>query len=137
MANSPSMNLVDQIAKAWPVNAWRQFNVVVAVSGGADSVALLKSLCLIREQTKSKQAASSLVATHYNHCLRGKDSDRDEAFVRNLAGELGVDFFSAKAQGGASSEEQLRDERYQFFKKHCPRNEQPIHCDRTPPERPG
>ncbi len=57
--------------------------VVAAVSGGADSVALLRAL-----------AASGVpvVVAHANHGLRGAESDADEAFVRALAGSLGIPF---------------------------------------------
>ena len=55
--------------------------VLVALSGGADSVALLRAL----------QALSYPVrAFHLNHCLRGAESDRDEAFCRALCAGLGV-----------------------------------------------
>lgn len=55
--------------------------VLVALSGGADSVALL---CVLRE------LGYAVRAYHLNHCLRGAESDRDEAFVRELCGTLGV-----------------------------------------------
>lgn len=50
--------------------------VLCAVSGGADSVCLLHIL--------SRRADISVMAAHYNHQLRGKESDRDEQFVREL-----------------------------------------------------
>ena len=50
---------------------------VVAVSGGPDSVALLRALL--------QETAAPLVVAHLNHQLRGADSDADEAFVRGLA----------------------------------------------------
>lgn len=52
---------------------------VVAVSGGADSVALLLALVQIRDDSPKP-----LVIAHLNHCLRGADSDGDEEFVRQL-----------------------------------------------------
>ncbi|HEY6988132.1 MAG TPA: tRNA lysidine(34) synthetase TilS [Bryobacteraceae bacterium] len=55
--------------------------VGVAVSGGADSVALLHILRGLR---------SDLTVLHVNHHLRGEESDGDEAFVRELAQSLGV-----------------------------------------------
>ena len=53
--------------------------VVCAVSGGADSVALLFGLYLLQEKLQF-----TLAAAHFNHQLRGAESDRDEAFVRML-----------------------------------------------------
>ncbi|QEM68085.1 tRNA lysidine(34) synthetase TilS [Geobacter sp. FeAm09] len=53
--------------------------VIVALSGGADSTALLDLL------SRLPGCAPRLVAAHLNHCLRGPESDRDEEFVRTLA----------------------------------------------------
>ncbi len=59
--------------------------VTVALSGGADSVALLRVLLETAEQT-----GVDLRACHVNHCLRGSESDGDEAFCRALCESLGV-----------------------------------------------
>jgi tRNA(Ile)-lysidine synthase len=62
--------------------------VAVAVSGGADSVALA---WLLHDLQASAEAAFSLAGVvHVNHCLRGAESDRDEAFVRALSERLGL-----------------------------------------------
>lgn len=53
--------------------------IIVALSGGADSTALLDLL------SRLPGLAPRLVAAHLNHCLRGPESDRDEEFVRSLA----------------------------------------------------
>jgi tRNA(Ile)-lysidine synthase len=53
--------------------------IIVAISGGADSTALLDLL------SRLPGFSPRLVAAHLNHCLRGPESDRDEAFVRSLA----------------------------------------------------
>lgn len=58
--------------------------VVVAVSGGADSVALLRGLDAARDQ----HAPLPLVLAHLNHQLRGRDSDADEEFVIALHAQL-------------------------------------------------
>jgi tRNA(Ile)-lysidine synthase len=64
--------------------------VVVAVSGGPDSVALLRSLVeLGRRSMKPISGAAPLVVAHMNHLLRGPESDADEYFVRQLCEELG------------------------------------------------
>lgn len=67
--------------------------VVVAVSGGADSVALLRAL----DAARPPQTAFPLVVAHFNHRLRGSDSDADEAFVAQLQSEL-----SASGRGPVS-----------------------------------
>ncbi len=53
--------------------------ILCAVSGGADSVCLLHQLTLLR-----LERPFTLLAAHYNHHLRGQESDRDEAFVRDF-----------------------------------------------------
>lgn len=84
---------------------------VVAVSGGADSVALLRAL---------HACGTQLVAAHVNHRLRGADSDGDEAFVRELCAGLGVECrvrsvdVSALAAGD-NLEATARRVRYEFF----------------------
>ena len=64
----------------------------VAVSGGADSVALLLLLLDMREQL-----GIVLSVVHFNHKLRGKASDADEKFVARLAAKHGLEFHSASA----------------------------------------
>jgi len=68
----------------------------VAVSGGADSVALLRLLVELR-------AAQGFVVfvVHFNHRLRGKASDADEKFVAKLAGVHGLELFVAREDVGA------------------------------------
>jgi tRNA(Ile)-lysidine synthase len=66
--------------------------VGVAVSGGADSVALLLLLLELREQL-----GIVLSVVHFNHQLRGKASDADEKFVARLAAKHGLKFHSASA----------------------------------------
>src|SRR5437764_12295156 len=57
---------------------------VVAVSGGADSVALLRALIAV--------GAGPLTVAHFNHRLRGDESDADAVFVKDRAGSLGLAF---------------------------------------------
>jgi len=57
--------------------------VIAALSGGPDSTALLLLLSELDIPIK-------IIGAHMNHCLRGKESDEDEFFVRNLCSELGV-----------------------------------------------
>ena len=57
---------------------------VVAVSGGADSVALLRALIAVR--------TGPLTVAHFNHHLRGAESDADAAFVQELAARFGLTF---------------------------------------------
>ncbi len=90
--------------------------VAVAVSGGADSVALL---CLLLEL--QAELGIVLSVAHVNHKLRGDESDEDERFVAKLAREYGLDFHvrEARVDGGDSSgiEAAARELRYGFFRQ--------------------
>jgi len=66
--------------------------VAVAVSGGADSVALLRALLELREELGIVVAIA-----HFNHGLRAAESDADQAFVAELARQLGLEFFAGLA----------------------------------------
>src|SRR5215472_6856613 len=92
--------------------------VGVAVSGGADSVALLLLLLELREKL-----GIVLSIVHFNHKLRGKASDADEKFVAKLAGEHRLEFHSASADVAkkakkerANLEDAGRRARYDYFR---------------------
>src|SRR5215831_8147547 len=93
--------------------------VGVAVSGGADSVALLRLLLDLRAEI-----GIVLSAVHFNHKLRGKASDKDEAFVAGLAEKFGLTLHIGHAdvarkakQEKRNLEDAARRARYAFFKK--------------------
>ena len=94
--------------------------VVVGLSGGADSVALLHILLSLREEY-----CLTLFACHINHNLRGEESDRDEAFVKNLCESLSVPLeavsINVKEQVSPheSLEETARKLRYREFQRIC------------------
>ncbi len=67
--------------------------IVAAVSGGADSTALLYALWSLKQQSL---ISADLICVHINHRLRGSDSDRDEKFVIDLAGKLNVHVITIK-----------------------------------------
>ena len=94
-----------------------QSSILVGFSGGADSTALLHLLKKYAELTGAK-----LYAAHINHCIRGEEADRDEAFCKSFAQELGVTFFSLRTdvpkiaeQTGESVETAARRVRYEYF----------------------
>ena len=68
-----------------PAEPGRALHLCAAVSGGADSMALLRVLLELREVFEY-----TLSACHVNHGLRGETADRDEAFVRAECARLGV-----------------------------------------------
>ncbi len=108
--------LTDEIARAWPIGRWLGVGVVIGCSGGADSVALVQALSEIRASAKVQPFATGfLVVAHFNHGLRGHESDGDQRFVAELAGRLGVAFHTAQAGGGKSDEASLRSTRMAFL----------------------
>ncbi|MFH1665421.1 MAG: tRNA lysidine(34) synthetase TilS [Candidatus Omnitrophota bacterium] len=92
--------------------------VLAAVSGGADSVCLLKALLDIRRSVKI-----DVIVGNMDHCLRGAESARDSSFVKELCGKLGVGLVYKKidvrppGKKGASLEERAREKRYAFFRE--------------------
>ena len=89
----------------------------IAVSGGSDSVALLRLLLELRSEI-----GLVLSVVHFNHKLRGPESDEDEAFVAGLAREhelelhcTSADVKTEAAAEGTSLEAAARELRYQFF----------------------
>ena len=74
------------LSAAFPPATWQDVTTLVAVSGGADSVALLRGLV----QLKEPAGEGRILAAHFNHHLRGAESDADEAFVRQLTRDLNV-----------------------------------------------
>ena len=87
------MSLCDferKLASLWPIDDWADLTVIVAVSGGADSVALLRGLHTLRCDLAQSGISSQgrLLVVHINHLLRGDESDADAEFVRELASQL-------------------------------------------------
>ena len=106
-----------QLAAAWAPEAWRDVTVLLAVSGGADSVALLRAMTAIKGG-----GAGSLAAAHLNHQLRGADADGDEAFVVELCTRLGITCEVGRtaagelaAEAGDGPEAAARKARYRFL----------------------
>ncbi len=92
--------------------------VFVALSGGADSVALLHTMLALREEL----GLADIRALHVNHGIRGDFADCDEHFVRQLCNDLcvpltvkQVDIPATVAQTGESVEDAARRLRYAFF----------------------
>lgn len=92
--------------------------VLVGLSGGGDSVALLHILVEIANQD---DFPLRVVAAHLNHGLRGMEADEDAAFCRRLTSNLGVEFHETRIQveddrsSGESLEEAARRIRYEFL----------------------
>lgn len=96
--------------------------VLVAVSGGPDSVFLLHILSAFK-----RKLGISICVAHMDHGIRGAESRRDAEFVRNLSKSFGAKFTSerlraGKINRGISLEEALREKRYGFFRKAAARS---------------
>jgi tRNA(Ile)-lysidine synthase len=112
---------------------WRKLNlsfdsdtIVVAVSGGADSVALLLAL---DELIRAKKLKVKLIVGHLNHKLRGAASDADARWVRSLAGDLGYHAIVATrkvkalaSRTGDNLEQAARRARYEFLARTASAN---------------
>lgn len=95
--------------------------VLLGVSGGADSVCLLRVLLALRTRLGLNH---TIVVAHVNHMLRGEEADADEVFTRTLCEKHGVEFYAyhkdihAMAEAlGISTEEAGRNYRYQVFEE--------------------
>ena len=87
--------------------------VICAVSGGADSVALLFGFYLLKEKL-----GIHLEAAHFNHHLRGEESDRDESFVREFCDRYDIPLHVAGGEvkpGKKGLEAAAREARYGFL----------------------
>ena len=88
-------------------------HLICAVSGGADSVALLFAMYLLSPQLKI-----SLSCAHFNHNLRGAESDRDAEFVRSFCNQYDIPFHMGTGDvvaGKKGLEAAARDARYAFL----------------------
>lgn len=91
--------------------------VLVALSGGPDSICLLHILNSLKTKLNIE-----ILAAHVNHCLRGENANKDEEFARKFCENLGIDFYVKRVnidkvakERKISTEMAGRDERYAFF----------------------
>ncbi len=94
--------------------------LLVGISGGPDSVALLHVL----HHISISEGGPRLSAAHMHHGIRGRSADEDAAFVRDLCGEWGIPLFeervdavSLSKQGNLTLEEAARIARYAFLRR--------------------
>jgi tRNA(Ile)-lysidine synthase len=93
--------------------------ILLAVSGGVDSVAMLDAMFQLAGTYEYE-----LIVCHYNHKLRGMSSDNDEKLVKRLAGQYGLKFLSDSGDvksfakhHSQSIEQAARTLRYNFFER--------------------
>jgi len=111
--------LLLKLSRNWQPAEWREVNVAVALSGGADSMALLRALSQLKQQAGG---SGKLVALHVNHQLRGRDSDQDAAWCQQQCDTLAVplkvlrcDTAQCAAETGEGIEAAARAGRYQLL----------------------
>ncbi len=111
-----SKDFEQRVAAAWPPAAWQEVTVLIAVSGGADSVALLRALARLKSG-----GAGRLLVAHFNHALRREEAVADEQFVVELCRQLGLECHVGHAPSGLlpmrgdGLEAAAREARYQFL----------------------
>ena len=105
------------------ITEWRRLELpfegrtfVVAVSGGADSVSLLLALA---ELHRTKKLGNRFIAAHFNHKLRGEESEIDAEFVKHVAGTLNIELAVGHAHlpDAGNLEQNARNARYDFLTK--------------------
>jgi tRNA(Ile)-lysidine synthase len=108
------------IAGAWPAPNWRDSHVVLAVSGGPDSVALLRAVLALKQRDGGP---GRLFVVHLHHGLRGAAADEDQAWLEKLCRrwqiplEVGrADVAAAAVEQGDGCEAAARQARYEFLR---------------------
>ena len=95
------MNLLKKFTEeARDVFDLREKSVLVALSGGKDSVALLSLFAKVREELSIK-----VYAAHFNNKIRGDEALRDARYAKELSEKLGVPFFYGEGDVPAFAEE--------------------------------
>jgi tRNA(Ile)-lysidine synthase len=121
VANSTSeYDLERRLAESWPVRDWCDTHVVLGVSGGADSVAMLRAMIAL----KTRHGGPGILhVAHLNHGLRGSAADADQDWLASLCERLKVVFDAGKTDVSAVAAEQgdgweaaARCARYEFLR---------------------
>jgi tRNA(Ile)-lysidine synthase len=114
-------SLIEKVLDTIKVNNMLTYGdkVIVAASGGPDSICLLHILHKLKEEFNL-----TLYVAHVNHCLRGEESDKDEDFVKEFCRNLDIECFSRRInvnrlaeEKGLSTESAAREARYEFFEE--------------------
>ena len=105
------------VAAAWPPERWNDVTTLVGVSGGPDSVALLRALQQLQIPGKGR-----LVVAYFDHRWRAESSGAELDFVRELAEKLDLQFESGSPElgstrSGSGREGGARKQRFDFFER--------------------
>jgi tRNA(Ile)-lysidine synthase len=116
---SPLHPFEERIDEAWPASSWRDTHIVLAVSGGADSVALLRAFVALKDRGAG---SGRLFVAHLNHGLRGNAADADAEWLRLLCEKLAIPIEIGKADVAAIADREgdgweaaARGARYKFL----------------------
>jgi tRNA(Ile)-lysidine synthase len=123
--NHQPVNLEMALVAAWPPDQWRDVHVLLAVSGGADSVAMLRATLAAKDRAGGP---GRLHVAHLNHGIRPADAAADAAWVENLCRRLRVpvevgrsDVPALAATVGDGLEAAARQARYDFLRSTAER----------------
>ncbi len=107
-------NLIKTIQNtAFQNNLWQKGSkIVLGVSGGPDSVCMLDAMAKL-----APKYGLELIIAHIDYGLRGKDSDRDEEFVKKLAEKHNLESAVLNPKNIKKTENNLREIRYKFFEE--------------------
>ncbi|MGA6981366.1 MAG: ATP-binding protein, partial [Candidatus Sulfotelmatobacter sp.] len=115
--NSLAQNVYSHIRREGLLRAGHR--VGIAVSGGIDSVGLLRIMLELRSEL-----GIVISVVHFNHKLRGAESEADQEFVAGLARKLGLEFYvesgdvaQLAAEEHSGLEAAARELRYGFFRE--------------------
>jgi tRNA(Ile)-lysidine synthase len=118
MNATPEHNFERRVAAAWPSADWRDSHVVLGVSAGPDSVAMLRAVLAIKADCGGK---GRLFVAHFNHAARGADADADQIWLESLCRQLNLPLEAARAgpaaveSHGDGWEAAARKARYDFL----------------------
>lgn len=117
--------LETRLEESWPAREWSDSHIVLAVSGGPDSVALLRALVALKVAIGGN---GKLYVAHLNHGLRGVAANEDEAWLKRLCEHFGLpaeigraDVAAIAAELGDGFEEAARRTRYDFLRQTAER----------------
>lgn len=109
-----------QLERSWPPAAWRDTHIVLGVSAGPDSVAMLRAAVAIKHRAGG---SGRLHVAHLNHALRGEDGNDDQLWLDALCRQLEIpleigqaDVAAIAARQGDGIESAAREARYEFLR---------------------
>jgi tRNA(Ile)-lysidine synthase len=125
MSESTQHMLENRLTRAWPTSAWHDSHLVLAVSTGPDSVAMMR--CVLAAKANCG-GSGQVIVSHFNHGLRGAEADEEQAWLESLCRRFDVPLTIGRADAtaiatasGEGREAAARDARYQFLRETAER----------------